>query len=99
MKIQPSVCKSGPLYPTLLAMAGSVFTGCDKQKAPGIVPFEQKNTPTEKQQQLPGAKWGKTSDKPEEPLKLGGEPIELPVKQGGDVPYTPDMDKNKCRGI
>lgn len=39
MKIMPSISKSGPLYPTLLAMAGAVFTGCDKQKVPGIVPY------------------------------------------------------------
>ncbi len=93
MKIIPTISKSGPLYPTLVAMAGAVLTGCDKQKVPGIVPFEQKPTPSENQQQIPGSEGCKPSDAPEEPLKLGGEPVELPVKLGGDVPYTLDMDQ------
>ena len=93
MKISPSTSKSGPLYPTLLAMAGAVLTGCDKQKVPGIVPFEQKPTPSENQQQIPGAAGCKPSTAQEEPLKLGGEPVELPVKLGGDVPYTPDTNQ------
>lgn len=93
MKIIPTISKSGPLYPTLVAMAGAVLTGCDKQKVPGIVPYEQKPTPSENQQQIPGSEGCKPSDAPEEPLKLGGEPVELPVKLGGDVPYTLDMDQ------
>lgn len=93
MKIIPTISKSGPLYPTLVAMAGAVFTGCDKQKVPGVVPYEQKPTPSEHQQQIPGSEGCKPSDAPEEPLKLGGEPVELPVKLGGDVPYTLDMDQ------
>ena len=93
MKIIPTISKAGPLYPTLVAMAGAVLTGCDKQKVPGIVPFEQKPTPSENQQQIPGSEGCKPSDAPEEPLKLGGEPVELPVKLGGDVPYTLDMSQ------
>ena len=93
MKIIPTISKSGPLYPTLVAMAGAVLTGCDKQKVPGIVPYEQKPTPSENQQQIPGSEGCKPSDAPEEPLKLGGEPVELPVKLGGDVPYTSDMNQ------
>lgn len=93
MKISPSTSKSGPLYPTLLAMAGAVLSGCDKQKVPGIVPFEQNPTPSENQQQIPGAEGCKPSAAPEEPLKLGGEPVEQPVKLGGDVPCTLDMNQ------
>lgn len=93
MKIIPTISKSGPLYPTLVAMAGAVLTGCDKQKVPGVVPYEQKPTPSENQQQIPGSEGCKPSDAPEEPLKLGGEPVELPVKLGGDVPYTSDMNQ------
>lgn len=40
MKIKPSLSKSAPLYPTLMAMVGAVFTGCDKQTAPGVVPYQ-----------------------------------------------------------
>lgn len=93
MKISPSTRKSCPLYPTLLAMAGAVLTGCDKQKVPGVVPYEQKPTPSENQQQIPGSEGCKPSAAPEEPLKLGGEPVELPVKHCGDVPYTPDTNQ------
>lgn len=93
MKISPSISKSGPLYPTLLAMAGAVLSGCDKQKVPGIVPFEQNPTPSENQQQIPGAEGCKPSAAPEEPLKQGREPVEQPVKLGGDVPCTLDMNQ------
>lgn len=91
MKIKPSCSKSGSLYPTLVAMVGAVLTGCDKQKVPGIVPFEQNPTPTENQQQIPGAVGCKPPVAPEQPTKQGGESIESPEILGGDVPYTPDM--------
>ncbi|MBR3902544.1 MAG: hypothetical protein IKJ29_02685 [Akkermansia sp.] len=91
MKIKPSCSMSGPLYPTLVAMVGAVLTGCDKQKVPGIVPFEQNPPPTENQQQIPGAVGCKPPVAPEQPIKQGGESIETPEILGGDVPYTPDM--------
>lgn len=87
MKIKPNSRKSTPLYPTLMAMAGAVLTGCDKQGMPGSVPFEQNPVSTDNQQLVPGKV--RTSGAPEEPLRLGGKAIEQPARLGGDDLHTP----------
>lgn len=102
MKIKPSINKSAPFYPTLIAAAGAVLTGCDKQKAPGLVPFEQKPEAPEKSQTPPGAVGVQPSGMWGEPLKLGGEAIETPERelftetpelQDEPILHTPDTDE------
>lgn len=44
MKINPSFSKTSLLYPTLMAIVGAVLTGCDKQTAPGVVPYKTPDT-------------------------------------------------------
>lgn len=97
MKIKPSSSKSAPLYPTLVAMVGAVLTGCDKQKVPGIVPFEQNPTPSENQQQIPGSEGCKPSTTPEKlqtpPGAVGVQPTGRrgePLKLGGEALNTPE---------
>lgn len=83
MEIKPSINKSAPFYPTLIAAVGAMLTGCDKQTAPGIVPFEQKPTPSENQQQIPGAEGCKPPVSPEVAKKLQTPPGAVEVQPSG----------------
>ena len=44
MKLKPAITGPGPLYPTLMALAGAAPSGCGKQQVPG---GSQSPAPTE----------------------------------------------------
>lgn len=77
MKISPSTNRTSPFYPAIIAMAGAVLTGCDKQKVPGIVPYQEP---------------GNTTAPSEQKEKKPDTPSEEPIKLGGKVPCTPNEE-------
>ena len=82
MKIRPVKSKSNPITPAVMAVIGTLLTGCDRQSIPGDVPHQVvPGEPTE--QHLTGLEPASTAP--------SHEPEEIPQPLGGDVPYTPDM--------
>jgi|GEM_PF-2660167 len=82
MKIRPSKAQTLPITPAVMAVIGTLLTGCDRQSLPGDVPRQM--APGEPpEQHLTGMEPASTAPSP--------EPEELPQPLGGDVPYTPDM--------
>lgn len=82
MKIRPVISKSKPITPAVMAMIGTLLTGCDRQSLPGDVPRQV--VPGEPpEQHLTGLEPASTAP--------SHEPEEIPQALGGDVPYTPDM--------
>ncbi len=76
MKIRPVKTKPKPMTPAVLAVIGSLLTGCDRQSLPGDVPHRVSGAPPE--QHLTGSE-------PAVPAP-STEPEELPQLLGGDVP-------------
>lgn len=81
MKIRPVKTKVKPITPALMAVIGTLLTGCDRQSLPGDVPRQV--VPGEPpEQHLTGLEPASTAP--------SHEPEEMPQPLGGDVPYTPD---------
>lgn len=77
MKIRPVKSNSNPITPAVMAMIGTLLTGCDRQSLPGDVPRQV--VPGEPpEQHLTGLEPPPTAPSP--------EPEELPQLLGGDVP-------------
>lgn len=77
MKIRPVKTKSNPMTPAVLAVIGTLLTGCDRQSLPGDVPHQ--GVPEESPEQH------LTGSVPAIPAP-STEPEELPQPLGGDVP-------------
>lgn len=64
MKIRPVISKSKPITPAVMAMIGTLLTGCDRQRLPGEPP----------EQHLTGLEPPPTAPSPEKlPQLLGGD--------------------------